>query len=104
MSTAAGKLHARGVETVLITLGARGTFVSSHDGSEIVRGFGVTPVDTTGAGDVFNGALTVALAEDKPLRDAVRFANAAAALSVTKMSAQPCTRNFPWPHWRLYGD
>ncbi|MEM6914400.1 MAG: PfkB family carbohydrate kinase, partial [Pseudomonadota bacterium] len=46
-------------------------------------------VDTTGAGDTFNGALCVALSEGKPWRDAVAFANAAAALSVTKLGAQP---------------
>jgi ribokinase len=45
--------------------------------------------DTTGAGDVFNGALAVALAEGLPVRDAVRFANAAAAISVTRDGAQP---------------
>ena len=50
--------------------------------------FKVKAVDTTAAGDVFNGALAVALVEDKPLYEAVRFANAAAALSVTQMGAQ----------------
>jgi ribokinase len=49
----------------------------------------VKAVDTTGAGDVFNGALAVALAEEQPLIDAVRFANAAAAISVTRLGAQP---------------
>ena len=52
-------------------------------------GFKVKPVDTTAAGDTFNGALAVALAEGKSMTDAVRFANAAGAISVTRMGAQP---------------
>jgi len=54
-----------------------------------VPGFKVKPVDSTAAGDVFNGALAVALGEGRPLLEAVRFANAAAALSVTRLGAQP---------------
>jgi ribokinase len=49
----------------------------------------VDAVDATAAGDVFNGALAVALAEKASLKDAILFANAAAALSVTKLGAQP---------------
>ena len=56
---------------------------------QLVPGFKVKAVDTTAAGDVFNGALAVALAEGKPLLEAVRFANAAAAISVTRLGAQP---------------
>ena len=52
-------------------------------------GFTVKAVDTTAAGDIFNGALAVALAEGQSLADAVRFANAAAAISVTRLGAQP---------------
>jgi len=63
--------------------------VASTKVRQLVRGFKVKAVDTTAAGDVFNGALVVALGEGRPLRDAVRFANAAAAISVTRMGAQP---------------
>jgi ribokinase len=82
------KLHAHGVATIVITLGPRGAFVSDKDGGRTVPGFKVKAVDTTAAGDIFNGALAVALAERRPLLDAVRFANAAAALSVTHLGAQ----------------
>ncbi|MCX8091857.1 MAG: ribokinase, partial [Verrucomicrobiae bacterium] len=82
---AARRLLQRGVEAVIITLGARGALVSSAAGTERVKGFRVRAVDTTAAGDVFNGALAVALSEGRPLREAVRFANAAAAISVTRM-------------------
>jgi ribokinase len=86
---AADALMARGVGTVLITLGPQGVFVAAPGIREIVSGFMVDAVDTTGAGDVFNGALAVALGEGKPLLEAAAFANAAAALSVTRLGAQP---------------
>jgi ribokinase len=86
---AADKLLARGVRTVILTLGSRGAFIADASGRELVRGFKVKAVDTTAAGDIFNGALAVALAEGKKLSAAVRFANAAAAISVTRLGAQP---------------
>lgn len=86
---AAAQLRARGIQTVIITLGAKGALVVNEQGHDLVPGFKVKPVDTTAAGDVFNGALAVALAEGLELRAAVRFANAAAAISVTRMGAQP---------------
>lgn len=82
-------LMAKGIETVIVTMGAKGAFVVTADCKELVGGFSVKAVDATAAGDVFNGTLAVAMAEGKPLKEAVRFANAAAALSVTKLGAQP---------------
>lgn len=86
---AAERLQAKGVETVIITMGSQGALVAGPQFSGVVPAFAVKPVDTTAAGDTFNGALAVALAEGKPLVDAVRFANAAGALSVTRLGAQP---------------
>ena len=86
---AAEKLLAKGVGTVILTLGAAGAFVANAEIRQLVAGFKVKPVDTTAAGDIFNGALVVALSEGRALKDAVRFACAAAAISVTRMGAQP---------------
>ena len=86
---AADKLLARGVQNVIITMGSRGAFVARKDLRQLIPGFKVNAVDATGAGDVFNGALVVALAEGQPLLEAARFASAAAAISVTRFGAQP---------------
>jgi ribokinase len=85
---AAGRLRARGVINVIITMGARGAFLATNDFCGRIRGQKVKAVDATAAGDVFNGALAVALAEGKSLPDAAHFANAAAAISVTRLGAQ----------------
>jgi len=86
---AADKLLARGVQNVIITMGSRGAFVAGGDLRRLIPGFKVSAVDTTGAGDVFNGALAVALAEDRSLLEAAWIACAAAAISVTRFGAQP---------------
>lgn len=85
---AADQLLDRGVKNVIITMGARGAFIASDGIRELVPGFKVKAVDTTAAGDIFNGTLAVALAEAQPLKAAVRFASAAAAISVTRLGAQ----------------
>ncbi|EFL77619.1 ribokinase [Actinobacillus pleuropneumoniae] len=85
---AANVFHQKGIQTVLITLGAKGAFLSENGNGEIIAGFKITPVDTTAAGDTFNGALAVALLEGKSMRDAVMFAHKASSISVTRMGAQ----------------
>jgi len=90
---AADALIKKEVESVLVTMGAKGVFANTKDFTGIIPGFEVQAVDTTAAGDVFNGVLAVAIAEGKPLKDAIAFANAAAALSVTKLGAQPSAPN-----------
>ncbi|MCJ7589432.1 MAG: ribokinase [Candidatus Aminicenantes bacterium] len=92
-AAAARLLLQHGVKTVLITLGHRGVYVAGEGIRKLVPGFQVEAVDSTAAGDVFCGALAVGVAENKPLLDAVRFANAAAAISVTRMGAQPSAPN-----------
>ncbi len=84
---AARSLLADGVRTVVCKAGERGAIMFGATAAE-VPAFRVRVLDTTAAGDAFNGALAVALA-DRPLRDAVRFANAAGALATTKPGAQP---------------
>jgi ribokinase len=85
---AARKLRASGVKHVIITMGVRGAFVSTAAIEQVVPSHKMKAVDTTAAGDIFNGTLAVALAEGKALLDAVRFASAAAAISVTRLGAQ----------------
>jgi ribokinase len=85
---AASALHKKGVRHVVITLGAKGAFVSSGGHQETIKGPSVTATDTTAAGDCFNGALAVGLSEGQTLRDAVAFACRAASISVTRMGAQ----------------
>jgi ribokinase len=82
-------LHSRGVETVILTLGANGAFVLTQKNRDMIPGFRVEAEDTTAAGDTFNGALAVGLANGKTMKDAIMWAHAAAALTVTRMGAQP---------------
>lgn len=85
---AALQLQARGCRSVIVTLGASGCLVADREIAAIPSR-PVTAIDATAAGDAFNGALAVALAEGQSLVNAARWANAAAAISVTRRGAQP---------------
>lgn len=86
---AAARLRERGPRLVIVTRGRKGLYALGDGFEAMMPAFKVTPVDTTAAGDVFNGALAVALAEKMELAAALRFAQAAAAISVTRPGAQP---------------
>ena len=85
---AAKVLVGMGVQNVIITLGSKGALAYCDKDVEMVPALKVEAVDTTAAGDVFNGALTVALSEGRSLPEAVRFACKASAISVTRVGAQ----------------
>lgn len=85
---AADIIRAKGVEIVVITLGSKGALIRDKNEYCEVPVSKVEAVDTTAAGDTFCGALCVALAEDKSVLEAVRFANKSASISVTRMGAQ----------------
>jgi ribokinase len=86
---AARVLRARGPALAIVTMGERGALASGSDYEGMMPAFQVRAIDTTAAGDVFNGALAVALSEKRAIPEALRFAAAAAAISVTRAGAQP---------------
>jgi len=88
-SIAAGVLHDKGVETVIITLGVKGSYISSKEFTGYMNAFPVDAIDATAAGDVYCGNLAVGLANELNLKDAVRYSSAASALCVTRLGAQP---------------
>jgi len=85
---AARDIHAKGVKHVVVTMGPLGAVICSEEKIYLVVTPKVKAVDTTAAGDVFNGGLAVALSEGKTLIDAVHFGCLAAAVSVTRLGAQ----------------
>lgn len=87
-AAAAGRLIRLGPRAVVMKLGSLGSLWTDGAAEERAESFRVAAVDTTAAGDVFNGAFAVALAEGEAVAAALRFANAAAAISVTRPGAQ----------------
>ncbi len=85
---AAEALFAEGVENVIITMGSRGSLVCTRERMEFVPSRPVKALDTTGAGDCYNGALVAALAEGKDLFQAARVATLASSIAVTRLGAQ----------------
>jgi ribokinase len=85
---AARVLLNKGVDSVIITMGAQGAFLMDADQSELISAPTVRAVDTTAAGDIFNGALAVGLSDWLSILEAVKFAIRAASISVTRMGAQ----------------
>lgn len=85
----ARRLVRRGAHNVIIKMGSRGAYVAAGNVEEFLPAFKVKAVDSTAAGDAFNGGLAVALMRSQNLLAAARFASAVAALSVTRMGAQP---------------
>ncbi|HWV73320.1 MAG TPA: ribokinase [Pseudosphingobacterium sp.] len=85
---AATEIRKKGVKKVIITLGKLGAILVNEKGAQHIPSPQVTAIDTTAAGDVFNGAITVYLAEGKSLQDAIYFACKAAAIAVTRLGAQ----------------
>jgi ribokinase len=89
-NAAAESLLSSGVKSVLLKMGSRGAFVAQQDGSRgLVPAFPVDPVDTTAAGDAFNGGFGVGLMKGMTPLESASFASAVAAISVTRAGAQP---------------
>jgi ribokinase len=85
---AAQALRKKGVQTIVITLGAEGVLIYHESEFTKIDAVPVVAIDTTAAGDVFNGALAVGLAAGKSIEEAARYACLAASISVTRMGAQ----------------
>jgi ribokinase len=86
---AAGVFLKKGVQGVVITMGSRGAYVTDGHRDEIIEQIHVDVVDTTGAGDAFNGGFAMALAEGKDIFEAARYGNVTGALAVTKFGTAP---------------
>jgi ribokinase len=85
---AAKAFHKKGIPEVIITLGSKGAFFSNETKQVLIPSPKVEAIDSTAAGDIFNGALCVAISEGQTIENAISFACKAASISVTRMGAQ----------------
>jgi ribokinase len=86
---AAHNLLSKGIETVILTLGSRGSFLLTEKMGKRIPAYSVDVIDTTAAGDAYSGALAASLAQGTHIEEAVKIANAAGALAATKLGAEP---------------
>lgn len=86
---AAEALHGRGARRVIITMGEHGAHYSGPDGAFMMPAFSIEAVDSTAAGDAFNGGLALKLAEGRELREAMRYASACGAIATTRRGSMP---------------
>ena len=86
---AAEILMSKGVKNVIVTLGSQGSYIKTAKESRFLKAYKVNAIDTTGAGDAFNGAFAARFAESGDIFEAAEYANAAAAVSVTRIGAAP---------------
>jgi ribokinase len=89
LEAAAGSLVARGVASVIVTLGEKGALIMGKPGRNYVSSYKVKAVDTTAAGDAFIGGMAFALTRRKSIKDAVKYGCACGALATTRFGAQP---------------
>ena len=97
----------KGVKGVVITLGSLGAYANDREREELVSPIPVKAIDTTGAGDAFNGGFAMALAEGWDIFKALRYGNVTGALSVTRLGtapAMPLRSEIDDMYYRIYGD
>ncbi len=82
------QLLAWGIKNLIITMGEQGALWVTKQQRQLIKAYPVVAIDTVGAGDCFNGAFVSALSRDEPIKDAIRFANKAASIAVTRKGAQ----------------
>ena len=90
---AAKAMHDRGVKTLIITMGEHGAYYSGLDGAFMMPAFKITPMDSTAAGDAFNGGFAVSIAGGKDVKQAMRYASACGAITTMRRGSMPSLPN-----------